>query len=166
MLMSELESNATFTTTFKAGKGYEAPWLVLRADTEGDLNAVLEGLLETGTLADVVALANRFGKLYIDAQPAPTPPPAAPERNNAPPVYAQSPGLNTQQAQQPTTSAQGGLIPNITVHPFKACQCGNPLVFKKNIVGKFGPSNVFECPMRDWQDDESKRAHDSVFVKA
>jgi len=84
MLMSELESNATFTTTFKAGKGYEAPWLVLRADTEGDLNAVLEGLLETGTLADVVALANRFGKLYIESQPAPTPPPAAPERNNAP----------------------------------------------------------------------------------
>jgi len=159
--MSELESNATFTTTFKAGKGYEAPWIVLRADTEEDLNAVLEGLLMTGTIADVVAVANRFGKLYIDAQPAPALPPPAPERNNAPPAY-------NQQAQQPTTGSapQSGLVPNITVHPFKACQCGSPLVFKKNIVGKFGPSNVFECPMRDWQDDESKKAHDSVFVKA
>ena len=159
--MPELESNATFTTTFKAGKGYEAPWLVIRADTEEDLNAVLEGLLETGTIADVVALANRFGKLYIDAQP--DFPPVQPERNNAPPAY-------NQQAQQPTTggSPQGGLIPNITTHPYKACKCGEPLIYKKDIPSKFGrgPAHVFECPMRDWQDDESKKSHDSVFVNS
>ena len=167
--MPELESNATFTTTFKAGKGFEAPWIVLRTDTEEDLNKVLQGLSESETIAAVVAVANRFGKLYIDAQPAPAAPPPAPERNNAPPVYNQQPtntsGYN-QQAQQPTTGGQGGLIPNITKHPYKACKCGEPLIYKKDIPSKFGggPAHVFECPMRDWQDDESKKAHDSAFV--
>jgi len=157
--MSELETS-TFSYTIKDHKGYDADWLNVRADTEEDLRTILLALNESDTLELMVAVGNRFGKLYIDAQP-PIAALAAPERNNAPPAY-------NQQGQQPTTSApaQGGLIPNITVHPFKACQCGNPLVFKKNIVGKFGPSNVFECPMRDWQDDESKKAHDSVFVKS
>jgi len=161
--MPELESNATFTTTFKAGKGFEAPWIVLRADTEEDLRNVLGELDSSDTIAAVVAVANRFGKLYIDAQPAPGVPPAAPERNNAPPAY-------NQQGQQPTTggSPQGGLIPNITTHPYKACKCGEPLIYKKDIPSKFGggPAHVFECPMRDWQDDESKKSHDSVFVNS
>jgi len=160
--MSEVETSK-FSFTLKDHKGYDADWLNIHADTEEDLREILLALNEpeSDTLALMVAVANRFGKLYIDAQPAPALPPPAPERNNAPPAY-------NQQAQQPTTGSapQSGLVPNITVHPFKACQCGSPLVFKKNIVGKFGPSNVFECPMRDWQDDESKKAHDSVFVKA
>ena len=162
--MPELESNATFTTTFKAGKGFEAPWIVLRADTESDLNDVLAGLNESGsdTIAAVVAVANAFAQLYIDAQPTPEPAPAAPERNNAPPVYGVGPNTGAPQA------PQGGLIPNITTHPYKACKCGEPLIYKKDIPSKFGggPAHVFECPMRDWQDDESKKSHDSVFVNS
>ena len=140
--MSELESNSRITTTFKAGKGYEAPWIVLRADTESDLEDLLGSLDSSATLEAVVTIANRFGKLYIDAQPAPTPPPPAPERNNAPPVY-------NQQAQQPTT---GGLQVG-TPHPFIACPCGEPLRFKKAGAGKFGPYSLYECQFRTGQND-------------
>lgn len=51
-------TDAPFTATLKAGAGYEAPWLVLRADNpaelEANLDVVTEGLLQK--INDVAAL--------------------------------------------------------------------------------------------------------------
>jgi hypothetical protein len=61
---STLTEEATYTATLKAGKEFDAPWLVVRADDEQEIESRLLALESGGTLATLGRVAATFGAAY------------------------------------------------------------------------------------------------------
>jgi len=61
--VSEENENSTFTATLKAAAGYDAPWLVIRADTEEEALAALQAARQT-LLQDIAETADLFAAAY------------------------------------------------------------------------------------------------------
>jgi hypothetical protein len=120
------ENSTAITVTVKGGAGFEAPWIVLRADTPGEMMALIGQVGDMGVDMAVRVLSQRFravatgtpeqaaqaalgGEVIID-EPAPPPPPQPQPGGFAPPPgYGPPPNLNP---------------------PCKTC--GGPTVFKQD----------------------------------
>jgi hypothetical protein len=58
------DENAALTATLKAGGGYDAPWLVVRADTPEQLTTRLDALGQAAILAKVAEVAVELHGVY------------------------------------------------------------------------------------------------------
>lgn len=66
-------TEAPITATLKAGGGYDAPWLVVRADTPDQLTQRLNAIVEHGIDAALVVAAQSLAREWGgNAAPAPT----------------------------------------------------------------------------------------------
>jgi hypothetical protein len=105
------EDNAPLTTTFKFGKDYDAPWVVLRSTTPDHLAQQLAGLTD---VADKVAeFAKKVHGVYsgqaaqVQAAPqAPAAPAPAPWETQAPPPTPS--GFSAGPSQAPAQAPQTG----------------------------------------------------------
>lgn len=131
------QSNGT-SLTIKGGAGYEAPWFVIRGNTE-DIYTELQKLEgDDAFLEAVTTVAATFQKLYVKATGGPAP---APQQNAAP-------------AQQ-----SAGFLPP----PCGKDNCGKPLVYEswtnKDGSKSYGPA--WRCESRqfghdvDWKLDQN-----------
>jgi hypothetical protein len=56
--------DSTYTATFKAGTGFDAPWLVVRANDEAELETCLRVLENNTTFGTIGRLAKNFAGQY------------------------------------------------------------------------------------------------------
>ncbi len=81
--------NSRISATLKGGPGFDAPWVVVRADDASQINDALMDLAATGTYSAVADSAVAFQDAYIKATPSAV---AAPAGNpNRPPLTTQAP---------------------------------------------------------------------------
>lgn len=59
------EDSSAYTATFKAGKGYEAPWLVIRADSSEVLHDRIMAAREAALFATIGSVAKDFESAYL-----------------------------------------------------------------------------------------------------
>lgn len=125
-------TEAPITVTLKGGAGYEAPWLVLRGNTPGEVAQLLQNL---GSLPEaVVSASNLFHAVHTSGPLLPN----APEAPAAP--------APQQQAPQGWAPAPPAAAP--AVHPEgKVCEsCASPLVFKSGTSKAGKAYKLWSCP--------------------
>jgi hypothetical protein len=139
------DSSSGVSLTFKAGAGFEAPWIVVHGDTPEQASEYLRRLREMGAFGAVKEAAAEFagapttGQAVATVQQAfpgsqvVTTPPAPP----GPPAYTQPPASPPQY--QPTPPVQQGTPPCTT--------CGAPTTFKQG-VSSYGPWSAYMCSSR------------------
>lgn len=99
------DDNAPLTATLKAGAGYDAPWLVVRANNPAELAQRLNAVIDGTVTGPLVAAAQVLASEYSGAAPAPAQQPQ--QTFQQPP--AQNQGFGQQQAPQAAPAApQGG----------------------------------------------------------
>lgn len=141
-------SDYALTVTLKAGKDYDAPWVVVYGNTPDEVEQKLSnlgGLIEaTVEAANLLKAANNAAPLVSGGPDAyPTPAPQAP-------VQQPAQGGWGQPAQQQAAPQQGSRL-----HPEgKACGCGNVLNYKSvNRKSDGKQFNFWECPARQGKND-------------
>jgi hypothetical protein len=99
------DDNAALTATLKAGAGYDAPWLVVRANNPAELaqrlNAVIDGSITGPLVAAAQVLAAEYGG-------AGAPAPARQPQQTFQQPQAQNQGFGQQAPQQAAAAQQGG----------------------------------------------------------
>jgi hypothetical protein len=98
------DDNAALTATLKAGAGYDAPWLVVRADTPTELARRLNAVIDGTVTGPLVAAAQVLANEYSGGAPAPTQQPQQ--------TFQQPPAQNQgfQQQQAPAAPQGGGQV--------------------------------------------------------
>lgn len=140
-----------YTATLKAGGGYDAPWLVVRADSEDELVEALN--IERGGQA-LIEAAN-FLKAANNAAPVLAGAPEQPA-SGTPAAPAQSGGWGQKRS---TPAPQG----DVRFHPEgKQCSCGQTIVFKQTPPRKSDGKvfTLWTCPQQRTKGD----GHHSEFV--
>ena len=66
--MTDDNSTTAFTATLKAGKSYEDPWLVVRAESTEELLLLLDALGKTGVVAKTVEVSTELQGVYAAAE--------------------------------------------------------------------------------------------------
>ena len=162
-----MSEESAFTVTLKGGKGYEAPWIVVRGETPEE---VLGKLAAIGPVTEAtIAAANLFHGATNAAPLLPN----APQVQQAPPqqqaqYVPQQPAQQVPFQQQPQQAAppawaQPPVQQGPALHPEgKQCQaCGQVLQYK--VVTRKSDNKTFkfwECPQRNGKDSP----HTSEFV--
>jgi hypothetical protein len=99
------DDNAPLTATLKAGAGFDAPWLVVRANNPAELAQRLNAVIDGTVTGPLVAAAQVLASEYSGAAPTPAQQPQ--QTFQQPP--AQNQGFQQQQAPQAAPAApQGG----------------------------------------------------------
>lgn len=138
-------SEAPLKATFKAGTGYDAPWLSVDGNDPVELNTRVVGVKNhPELLQNIVALSqalqavNAAGPVMNTQQPVPQ----QQQQRQVPNNVTQGPWGGQPQQQAPPQQQN-----NVTYHPEgKACEsCGQPLQYKKTGSGK----GTWRCP--DWR---------------
>lgn len=132
--MSDDNSTSAFTITLKAGQHYDAPWIVVRAETTPDLLNRLESLGQSGVIAKTVEVAAELQGVYAAAKGLPAAPVAV---EVAPTAVVAS----------PTTPAPLTLVPQapVAAPTGPVCQHG-PMVWRESKPGAAKPWRAFMCP--------------------
>jgi hypothetical protein len=142
-------SEAPLKATFKAGTGYDAPWVSVDGNDPVELNTRVVAVKDhPELLANIVALSqalqavNSAGPVINTQQPVPQQQPQPAQPSNV----TQGPWGNNGAAQQQPQQNQGQQ--NVTYHPEgKACEsCGQPLQYKQTNSGK----GTWRCPQWRW----------------
>jgi hypothetical protein len=97
------DDNAALTATLKAGAGYDAPWLVVRANNPAELAQRLNAVIDGTVTGPLVAAAQVLANEYSGGAPAPA---QQPQTFQQPP--AQNQGFQQQQA--PAAPQGGGQV--------------------------------------------------------
>lgn len=143
-------SEYSLSVTLKGGKDFDAPWIVVYANTPDEAEAKLRAVSE-GNLAEATVLAANALKAINNAAPLLPGGPAAsapPQQQSAPPANNGGWGQPQQQQAPPPQQNQGGSKFGGPPHPEgKACHCGNVLEMKKTGTGK----QVWRCSEWRWQ---------------
>lgn len=143
------EDNAALTATLKAGKDFDAPWLVIRANDPNELATRLQGIAQAGVHQLVVDAANTL-KAVNNAQAvvgAPTPPAQPQQQWGGAQQQAPAQSTSAPQYQQPAPQQNGGGGRfGGEQHPEGLqCHCGKVVEKKKSQGGK----SKWQCP--DWR---------------
>lgn len=93
--------NSRISATLKGGPGFDAPWVVVRANSASEVNDALMDLDATGTYGAVADSAVNFQNAYMAATPSVAAAPAAP-------VAAANPA-------RPPLTASGGAPADVVV---------------------------------------------------
>lgn len=137
--MSDNDATAAYTLTFKGGKGYDAPWVVVRGDTEAQLHARLDAL-GVDILARAAGVAEVFQSLVaggsaapqasaggaLSSQPAQAAPQSAPPAASTPPQQNEAP---------------------LRFHPEgkKCSACGGALYYQEWVSKQNKPCKAYKC---------------------
>lgn len=152
--MSETTTDSALTITLKAGGGYDAPWLVVRADSPDD------AVMKLDNLGDVIASTIAAANLLHGANNA------APVVQNSPQlaaVPAQAPAQKPSWGQQTSGSGGGGNFNAARLHPegAKCGQCGGAVQYKSITARATGKTfELWTCPNQRSKGD----GHYSEFV--
>lgn len=68
--MTEQDDYAPISVTLKGGKGFEAPWIVVRGESAGHVKELLNDVWRTNLGGAVIATANTFQQEYASDQTA------------------------------------------------------------------------------------------------
>ncbi len=86
--MTEPTDNSRISATLKGGPGFDAPWVVVRANSASEINDALMDLDASGTYPAVADSAVTFQNAYIKATPGSQAAPAAVSNPARPPLTA------------------------------------------------------------------------------
>jgi hypothetical protein len=142
-------TEAALTTTIKAGTGYDAPWVVIRADNPEQMTAYLTAIGNVGVLAAAANTATEFAGIFAAAKGLPA---AAVAVEPAPPAWGtQQTAPAFQQAQQPQGYAPPQAAP---------AQAGAPLdqfgKSMKYVESKPGAAKKWKAWMGDYPQGDPK----------
>lgn len=174
----------SLSATLKAGTNYDAPWVVVYANTPDELKQRLDGITSLGVLEATVDAAATLRAIHNAQEGGLTPPSRLPTTTGAPnpggtpftqqpqPAYPtpqppQSGGGWGQQApqQQAPQAQQGGYQGGNrgVLHPEnKACTtCGSVLEFKTTGGGK----KKWQCPQWRWNNG-NPNGHDVEWINS
>lgn len=153
------EKTADLRATFKAGTGYDAPWLTVDAATPDELSFKLDALLEGDVFQKMVTTAELLHGAYTVAST----PAVSAQQQAAPPQQNAAGWSNSPAATAPAWSgAQQGGPQNGSPHPEnRGCSgCGQVLQYKA-FQSKAGKAlKMWACPNQKSKGD----GHDTVWV--
>lgn len=146
---------APYTITLKGGSGYAAPWLVLRAQSAEDAQALLVEAKAAELLESIAAYASDFQEKVAGAEPS-----------KSAPVGGRSTGSPSRSGAR-GGSQRGGSAPaqnsgDVEYHPegLKCSKCQAPVIYKK-ITAKTGKTfEMWVCENQRERND----GHHSEFI--
>lgn len=153
-------SEHSLSVTLKAGRDFDAPWVVVYGDTPDEVQFKLENI--EGVLKSAVSAAAALRSLHtLEAGGVPATPVASEPAQQQPAGWGNSTQQSQPQWSQP--QQQAPVQQGARLHPEgKACRCGNVLNFKQvNRKSDGKQFSFWECPARTGSKDT---AHDSEFA--
>lgn len=157
--VEELGPEAPYTITLKGGSGYAAPWLVLRAQSAEDAQALLVEAKAAELLESIAAYASDFQEKVAGAEPANTSAPAGGRSTGSPSRSGARGG-----------SQRGGSAPapkngEVELHPeglkCEKAGCGGDVQLKTITSKKNGKKyDMWVCPNQQDRND----GHHSEFI--
>lgn len=149
-------SDGAVTLTFKAGKDFNDPWLVLRAESVDEANGILRESVEKGLDKALVQFARALHNEYKPQGGYQPQSQAAPQQQpfQAPAQAPQSApqGGDVQHKQPQSVYGPGGVT--------KTCSHGFPMEYREGTSTKGNDYKVFSCTSTD-RDQQDK----GIFVK-
>jgi len=142
-------TESAVTVTLKAGAGYDAPWVVVRADTPAEATQYLTALGNQGVFAVAAEVAAEFAGVFttskgLGAAPVAVEPAPAGWGNAAPAAQATYRQASAPQGFAPSAPAQAGA-------PLD--QFGKPM---KYVESKPGAAKQWKAWMGDYSRDDPK----------
>lgn len=140
----DFEGQAPYTITLKGGKGYDAPWLVLRAQSAEDAQALLVEAKTAELLESIAEYATDFQEKVAGAEPQDSPPPSRRSSSSG----SSSRTTTTRRSAPPKND-------DVEYHPegLECGKCGKPVFLKAGTSRAGKKFEVWTCPNQESKGD-------------